>query len=136
MQNSSNSIKKIVVGIFERNGKVMIAQRAKKDALFGKWEFPGGKMEYGETEQETLTRELNEEFGINAQIGEHVCTIPFEHNNVQAEVQAYKITSFEGNIELREHSVIVWVEPSEIAQYDFPEPGLPIIVSLSNMIKK
>lgn len=62
----SNETKKVAAELIERNGKLLIAQRAKKDALIGKWEFPGGKQEEGETLQECLKRELFEELAIVA----------------------------------------------------------------------
>lgn len=116
------------------NGKIMIARRAKKDSLFGKWEFPGGKMESGETEPETLKRELNEEFGIVAHVGEYVCVVPFEYNGIKAEMLAYKVPSFEGEIELREHSAVAWVHPLELIDYEFSQPDLPIVALLQKRI--
>ena len=59
-------IQKVVAAVIQKDDKVLIAQRAKKDVSYGKWEFPGGKMEQGETEQECLKREFFEEFGIHA----------------------------------------------------------------------
>ena len=62
MQNSQLNKKFIAAAIIENNGKILIAQRAKNDSLLGKWEFPGGNVEAGETLQECLKRELHEEY--------------------------------------------------------------------------
>lgn len=61
---SRSVMRKVIAAIFTKDGKVLIAQRAKKDALFGTWEFPGGKLEGNETDHECLQRELFEEFSI------------------------------------------------------------------------
>jgi len=128
MQNSQSSNKKLIaVAIIEKDGKILIARRAKKDALCGKWEFPGGKLEAGETLEECLKRELYEELGIHAEVGEYFCTSTFYHKDTLFEMRAFKVPSYKGEIQLIEHSAIAWLRPSELSQYEFPEPDLPII---------
>src|ERR1700722_16299969 len=114
MQSSlSQKYKQVAAAIIEIDGKFLIAQRAKNDALFGKWEFPGGKVEAGETPQEALKRELFEEFVISPNVSEYVCSSYFTHKDMPYEMLAFKVYSFEGEIELREHSQIVWVTKNE-----------------------
>lgn len=128
MQNCQSLHKKLIAAaIIENNGKVLIAQRAKKDALLGKWEFPGGKVETGETLHECLKRELFEELGIQAEVGEYFCTSTFYHKDVLFDMCVFKVTSFKGELTLNEHSAIAWVTPSELSNYDMPEPDLPIV---------
>lgn len=131
-QPQSNNKKLIAAAVIEQNGKVLIAQRAKNDALCGKWEFPGGKLEAGETLHECLQRELNEELGIQAQIGEYLCTSTFYHKDILFDMCVFKVSAFEGEIILHEHSAIAWVTPSELSRYEFPDPDLPIIELLQN----
>lgn len=119
--------KKIAAGIIERDGTVLIAQRAKPGPDCGKWEFPGGKVEHGETLQECLARELFEELGIITIVGDYVCSSFFMHNGMQYEMRAFKVTSFTGEIILHEHSQMAWVTPRELSNYIFPEPDAPII---------
>lgn len=126
MQNSQNK-KFIAAAIIEKNNKILIAQRAKKDSLFGKWEFPGGKVEQGETLQECLKRELFEELGIQAKVGDYFCTSTFSYKDTLYDMCVFKVPSFEGEIILKEHSAISWVTPDELSNYDFPEPDLPIV---------
>ncbi len=128
MQNSNQTNKKLIAAaIIEQNGKILIAQRAKKDSLFGKWEFPGGKVEEGETLEECLKRELFEELGIQAEVGEYFCTSTFYYNNILFDMCVFKVPAFCGNIQLNEHSAIAWVTPNELNQYSFPEPDLPVV---------
>ncbi len=58
--------------IIEKEGKILIARRAEDQKLAGKWEFPGGKVEDGESPEERLKRELEEEFGIQVEVGEYI----------------------------------------------------------------
>ena len=124
--------KKVVAGLIKKDNTILIAQRAKKDLLYGKWEFPGGKMEQGETEQECLQRELHEEFGIKAEVGDYFCTIPFEHKNQLMEMIVFFVPAFSGEFILYEHSQIKWVEKEDLLQYEFPEPDKPVIQKLLN----
>lgn len=122
--------KKVIAGLIKNNDTFLIAQRAKKDSLYGKWEFPGGKMEQGEMEQECLKRELWEEFGIEATIGDYFYTVPFEHKGLPMEMLAFFVPSFSGEINLTEHHQVKWVKKEDLPLYDFPEPDTPIIQKL------
>jgi mutator protein MutT len=82
MENCQSAKRFIAAAIIEKDGKILIAQRTKKDALFGKWEFPGGKVEPGETLQACLKRELFDELGIDAEIGEYFCTSTLVHKDI------------------------------------------------------
>lgn len=127
--------KKVIAALILRDSKILIAQRGKKDAFYGKWEFPGGKMEEGETEQETLARELNEEIGIHAKIGDYFCSSFFEHHGATWEMRAYFVRSFTGEIELREHQEVQWVAIKDLPSYDMPDPDKPIVKKLFKLIK-
>ncbi|MFZ5954407.1 MAG: (deoxy)nucleoside triphosphate pyrophosphohydrolase [Candidatus Dependentiae bacterium] len=123
-------MKKVIAAVFAKDGKVLIAQRAKKDVLFGKWEFPGGKLEDNETEHECLKRELFEELGIHVEVGSYICSSYFEHKNAPYEMRAYFVTSYSGEFVLHEHQEIKWVAHEELSEYDMPEPDKPIVEKL------
>jgi 8-oxo-dGTP diphosphatase len=131
MQSLQNK-KFIAAAIIEKDNKILIAQRAKKDSLLGKWEFPGGKVELGETFEQCLKRELLEELGIHATIGEYFCTSSFIYNSIMFDMCVFKVPSFEGEITLNEHSAIAWVTPDELSKYEMPDPDLPIVELLKN----
>jgi 8-oxo-dGTP diphosphatase len=120
-------IKKVIAGVITKDDTFLLAQRAKKDALYGKWEFPGGKMEDGETAEECLKRELFEEFNIKADIGAYLCSSYFTHQGNEVEMQAFIVPSFSGNIILNEHQQIKWVTKKELLNFDVPDPDKPII---------
>lgn len=119
--------KKVIAAVIHKDGKVLIAQRAKNDALKGLWEFPGGKLEEGETFEQCLKRELLEELSIVAEVGSYLCTSPFYHKNTFMEMIVFHVTSFTGNIQVNEHQTIKWVLPKELSHFAFPEPDLLII---------
>ncbi len=129
MQNCHQPSNKkfIAAAVIENNGKVLIAQRAKNDSLMGKWEFPGGKVEAGETLQQCLKRELFEELGIHADVGEYFCTSTFYKKDLLFDMCVFKVRSFKGEITLNEHSAIAWVVPADLSHYDMPDPDLPIV---------
>ena len=123
--------KKVIAAIIHKNNKFLLAQRAKKDVLYQKWEFPGGKLELNETYEECLKRELYEEFGIIATIGDYLCSSYFEYNEELYEMLAFFVPTFQGNFILYEHSAIAWVSVDKLYMYEVPEPDKPIIEALS-----
>ena len=124
----------IVAGIITQDNKFFIAQRSKQDENYGKWEFPGGKLENNETDQECLKRELREELSIEAQIGRFVCSSYFEQNGIDYELKAYYVRSFSGTITLNEHQHMKWVTKEEFHSFEFPAPDLPIIEYLIHKV--
>lgn len=127
--------KKVIAGVIEKNNLILLAQRGKRDHIYGKWEFPGGKVEDGETDQECLIRELYEEFGIHAEIGNHLCDSAFIYNNQSYIMRAYHVPAFTGNITLTEHLQIQWVSIDQLQTYDVPEPDKPIVATLTTSSK-
>lgn len=123
-------VQKVIVAIIRKDNKFLLAHRAKKDCFYNKWEFPGGKMESGETEQECLKRELFEELHIEADIGEYFCSNVFEYKGQPMEIRAYFVDSFSGEFILHEHYEIRWVEKHDLLSYDVPDPDKPIIKKL------
>ena len=123
--------KYIAAAIIEKDGKILLAQRGRiGDPSYGLWEFPGGKVEDGETLQECLQRELYEELGIDAEIGQYFCTSTFMHKDVEYDMCVFKVHKYEGQITLHEHLAIVWVTLERLSDYVYPAPDLPIVALL------
>lgn len=127
-------MRKIAAAIIEQDGRIFIARRAKDDPLQGLWEFPGGKLEEGETLEECLKRELFEELGIDAAIGKYFSSTTFTHKETVWELVFFKVTSYTGTITLYDHSEMAWVRPEELTSYRFPAPDEPIIELLLNEV--
>lgn len=119
-------MKTVTAAILQIDGKILIARRKKGDALENKWEFPGGKLEPGETPERCLVRELQEEFGIQARVREFFATSSFEYKHIAIELLVYYVEYISGQFHLNEHQEIQWVRPEELDRYDFSEADIPI----------
>ncbi|XBC27401.1 pyrimidine (deoxy)nucleoside triphosphate diphosphatase [Leminorella grimontii] len=128
----------VVAAIIERQGKILLAQRDEQSDLAGYWEFPGGKIEAGETPERALCRELNEEMGLTGlQIAEHVATSTISQPARVLSLQAWRVVGFEGEIQLRCHSRFAWVSPQEASDYLLAPADVPLLDAyLQRSLKK
>lgn len=120
----------VTCAIIEKNGKILIARRARDQRLAGKWEFPGGKLEDGETPEECLKRELEEEFGIQAEVGEFITSNRHHYDHAFIELLAYRVTYVSGSFTLVDHDSIRWVSPEELPDYDLSGADIPVAMAL------
>ena len=95
--------------ILINDNKVLIAQRKPTDFLANKWEFPGGKIEIGESPEECLKREIKEEFSINIKVLGYFGENTHKYNNLEIKLIAYKALWSSGEIRLLEHQDYKWV---------------------------
>jgi 8-oxo-dGTP diphosphatase len=121
---------KVTAAVLEKDGKVLIAKRKKGDRMGGKWEFPGGKLDLGETPEECLKRELKEELDIETEIGEFICSCKFSYFLVPLELLVYKAKYISGEVKALEHDEVLWVSPSELTQYDFVKADVVVMQKL------
>jgi len=118
---------RVTAGVIEEGGRVLIARRGDRGVFAGRWEFPGGKVEPGESDRECLARELMEELGIQARVGDLLCANRHDYGHLDVELLAYRVLSYRGPIVLNEHAEVRWVLPRDLARYDFPEADLPVV---------
>ena len=109
----------VVAGIIINQNKILIGKRKDKDIGGGKWEFPGGKIEVGETNSEALERELYEELGISVKIGKELMNYEHMFKTTIYNITFMEITDYEGEIYNNAHSEIKWVKFSNLPEYDF-----------------
>lgn len=121
---------KVTAAVIEKAGKILIARRKRGDRFEHMWEFPGGKVQPGESPEECLKRELYEELGIEATIGPFICSSRFDYGHIAIELMAYKVLHISGDFQLHEHETIEWVFPWDLKEYQFPEADIPIITRL------
>jgi len=119
-------MKQVTAAILEKDGKILIAQRKPGAALAGKWEFPGGKLESGETPEACLRRELMEEFGVDTEIGAFICSSKFEYKHLPIELLVYKAVHLSGEFRLNDHARIEWVAPADLPGYDLSSADIPV----------
>ena len=123
--------RQVTAAVIEKDGKILIAQRRKGATLGGRWEFPGGKIEPGETAEACLKRELKEEFDIECEIGKFIIASQFRYCLVPIELLAYRVKHICGELKINEHDQIRWVSPSELVSYDFMPADKPIVKLLT-----
>ena len=87
----------------------------------GRWEFPGGKIEPGESRERALRRELLEEFGIEAEIGRFLGGIVHHYPHITIQLRAYQVDAWRGELVPREHQAIVWALRADIAGFDLAD---------------
>jgi 8-oxo-dGTP diphosphatase len=123
----SDSLTKVAAAVIERDGKVLIARRRREAGSGGSWEFPGGKVEYGETPEKGLEREIAEELGVNIRVGEFVQSVIYRSAIFSIELLAYRASIISGEFKLTDHDQIRWVIPSALVEKEFTEPDRPIV---------
>ena len=116
----------VTAAVLERDGRVLIARRKRGDRMADKWEFPGGKLEEGETPEACLRREMHEEFGIEVAVGPLVGRSRHAYPHGEIDLVAYRVTHIAGDFQLHDHEEIRWVCPAEMTSYDFSAADIPI----------
>jgi 8-oxo-dGTP diphosphatase len=112
--------------------EVLICQRKPDQPMSLKWEFPGGKIEAGESSEDALARELDEELGIKAVIGQRVARIRHKYRNGGAiDLQFFVVREFDGTLENRIFNDMRWAPLTELPSYDFLAADLGLIRDLS-----
>ena len=109
----------VVAGIVINQNKILIGKRKDEDIGGGKWEFPGGKIEVGETNSEALERELYEELGISVKIGKELMNYEHMFKTTIYKISFMEIIDYDGEIRNNAHSEIKWVKFSNLLEYDF-----------------
>ena len=118
---------KVTAAILAKDGRIIIAQRKSSDHLSGKWEFPGGKIEPGETPEVCLARELKEEFDIDVAIGEHLGSNVHHYDHVSIELMAYRASWVGGAIKMNDHKAYRWVTIDQLTEFDFAPADVPLV---------
>ncbi len=117
----------VAAAIMTDSGRVFIAKRKPPGRMPGMWEFPGGKIEKGETPQQCLKRELYEEFGIDVIVGRHIDTSIYPYDFYTVELMAYRTRFVSGDIKLNAHADMAWVEPENLGGYEFAPADIPFV---------
>jgi 8-oxo-dGTP diphosphatase len=125
-----------VAGIALEGGKVFIARRPPGGDLGEKWEFPGGKVEDGETEEEALIREYREELGVPIRSGPLLGSASFEHQGKTRTLRAYRVYFTSHNFTLAEHSQWDWVSPEILGGPDFAGSDALLIPCLKDYLER
>ena len=117
----------VVCAIIERDERFLIARRSSGRHLAHKWEFPGGKVEAGESEVAALQRELQEELGVSVEIIERLTPVEHCYPDRSLRLIAYRCSISDGVPLAGEHEELRWIGIDEVREYDFPEADIPIL---------
>lgn len=122
--------------LIDVDGRVLICQRPEGKALAGLWEFPGGKVEAGETPEACLIRELHEELAITVS---HACLAPFvfashSYESFHLLMPLFLCRRWEGQVEAREHRALAWAHPLRLSDYPMPPADAPLVAWLRDLV--
>ena len=124
--------RQVVAALILRDGKMLICRRTKHQPMPLRWEFPGGKIETGEQPRDALRRELEEEIGIDARIGDEVARIQHTYKTgTVVELRFFSVPEYRGEIENRIFSEVQWVERAKLPEYDFLDADLQLVKDLA-----
>jgi len=110
--------------------KILISRRQQGKHLAGKWEFPGGKVEQGESLEGAMLRELKEEVGLSATQFTLFDSLNFQYDQLNLSLHFYLVEGYEGEPVSLEGQEIKWINPSQLSEYDFPKANLTVINKL------
>ena len=126
----------VAVALVDVDGRVLIARRPEGKTMEGLWEFPGGKVEDGETPEAALIRELKEELGIDT---EQSCLAPFTfashaYDEFQLLMPLYVCRVWQGTPKARERQELAWVSPLRLRDYPMPPADRPLVAMLRDLL--
>lgn len=116
----------VTAAVIRERQTVLLARRAHGEKLAGLWEFPGGKLESGESLASCLQRELREELGVDSRIGEVLCESLYEYEGGAIRLIAMEATLATSNLRPCVHDMVEWVPLNELTQYDLAPADIPI----------
>ncbi len=133
---SARRVVNVVAAVIERDTpgglEILIGQRKPNGRHPHKWEFPGGKVEPGETARDALARELREELAINAKVGEEIEQYDFTYDGIKiTHLYFFRVTEFEGELANLDFARIAWVPRERLPEYDFLEGDVEFVKRLA-----
>ncbi len=126
----------VAVALVDVDGRILISQRPRGKPMAGLWEFPGGKIEIGESPEKALIREIKEELNIDVS---DKCLAPFTFASHKYEkfhllMPLYVCRVWEGNVEAMEKQALKWVRPKNLAEYPMPPADRPLVAMLRDLL--
>lgn len=119
----------VTCAIIERQGLVLAAQRSASMSMSGKWEFPGGKIRTGESPEECLCREIDEELGLKVSISKPLARTTHAYQELTVTLYPFICTIVGGEMKLHEHAAVTWLPPEELATLDWAGADLPVVAA-------
>ena len=124
----------VVAALMRRQGKVLVGQRPEGGSLAGTWEFPGGKIELGESPEQALARELKEELGVEAEIGPLKFAATHAYGKTGILFLFFEVKYWKGQIKPQQHLDLRWVPPKELKQLELPEANTKFLNQILDVL--
>lgn len=124
----------VVTAIMKRQGKVLVGQRPDNGALARTWEFPGGKIELGESPEQALKRELKEELGVDAEIGPLKFVATHTYGKTGILFLFYEVKFWKGQTKTQQHLDLRWVTPKELKELELPEANRKFLKEIMDVL--
>lgn len=125
----------VVAAYIKKDNKVLIAKRSTGDKnVFGKWEFPGGKLEEGETEKQALKREIKEEFELDIKVKKFIINNICVYPKKTVDLRLYECEYVSGEFKLHDHSEYCFVGVDELLNYDLAKADIPLAEYIKEML--
>jgi 8-oxo-dGTP diphosphatase len=123
----------VAVGVIKRGESIFISKRPEQLHQGGRWEFPGGKVESGETVLEALHRELLEEVGLTVIQAESMLTLEYDYPEKRVLLDVWLVTECEGEGQGLEGQLVAWVPYQQLSDYQFPDANQPILTAVAGL---
>ncbi len=125
-------MKRVVAALIVKDGEILVCQRTRYQTMPLKWEFPGGKIEEGEQPRDALRRELDEELGIEAEVGDEVARIRHDYKGGgSVELRFFVVRQYKGELENKIFKDMQWAKRSQLREYDFLEADQTLVRDLA-----
>jgi len=126
-------MKRVVAALIVKDGEILVCQRTRYQTMPLKWEFPGGKIEEGEQPRDALRRELDEELGIEAEVGDEVARIRHDYKGGgSVELRFFVVRAYKGELENKIFKDMQWAKRSQLREYDFLEADQTLVRDLAD----
>jgi 8-oxo-dGTP diphosphatase len=130
---SKPSIRVVAAALYDGAGRVLIAQRPVGKHMAGRWEFPGGKIAPGESEEQALARELEEELGVQFRGGRPLMALDHEYDDYRVELAMWVVDGYDGDPRGLDGQSLKWVEPAVLLEEDMLDADRPFIEALQRL---
>ena len=117
----------VTAAIIERGSEILIAQRLKGSHMGLKWEFPGGKIEPGESPEECLMREIKEELDLDIRVGDRMMVVDHQYEKIRVILHCYRCSYLGGEAKKKDCQDFQWVARRDLKSFDFAEADRPVV---------
>ena len=125
---------RVVAGVVIESGQVMIARRNANLRMGGMWEFPGGKVEPDESDEQALRRELLEELNLQVTVHEYVGESIHDDGRGPVQLVAYRCSVVSGEMTLQDHDEVRFVDPQDFSSFDFAPADIPLLKPITERV--